>query len=117
MGCNCKGSNDFEYTEKTTKKTILDNILKYSFKTLAFLISLVLLPIIMIAIVWFLFDIIVLNKNVDLGRIVKIVAKNINRFNEDYEEEYDDDDDDEFEEINEEDYIALNVEDITEKTK
>lgn len=117
MGCNCKNSNDFEYTEKTTNKTILDNVVKYSFKTLAFLISLVLLPIIMIAIVWFLFDIIVLNKSVDLGRIVKIVAKNIKNFNEDYDDEDYDEDDDEFEEINEEDYIALNVEDITDKTK
>jgi hypothetical protein len=115
MGCNCKNSNDFEYTEKTTNKTIFETIVKYSLKSLAFLLTLVLLPIIMIAIVWFLFDIIVLNKTVDLGRIVRVVAKNIGRFNED-DEDYDDDDDD-FEEINEEDYIALNVEDITEKTK
>jgi hypothetical protein len=116
MGCNCKNSNNFEYTEKTTNKTIFETILKYSFKSLAFLISLVLLPVIMIAIVWFLFDIIVLNKNVDLGRIVKIVAKNTSRFNEDYEKESEEDDDN-FEEINEEDYIALNVEDITHKYK
>lgn len=117
MGCNCKNSDDFEYTEKTTNKTIFENILKYSFKILAFSISMVLLPIIVMAIIWFLFDIIVLNKNVDLGRIVRIVAKNINRFNEDYEEDEEDDFEDEFEEINEDDYIALNVEDITDKTK
>ena len=116
MGCNCKSSNSFEYTEKTTNKTIVENILKYFFKTLVFSLALVLLPIIMIAIVWFLFDIIVLNKNVDLGRIVNVLAKNIKKFNEDYEED-DDEDDDEFEELNEEDYIALNVEDITDKTK
>ena len=119
MGCNCKNSNNFEQTEETNNKNILENVLKYFFKSLGFIVSLILLPIIIGAVIWFLFDVIVLNKNVDLGRIVKLVAKNIKKFNED-SDEYDDDeedDDDEFEELNEEDYIALNVEDITDKTK
>ena len=117
MGCNCKGSNDFEYKEKSdNNNSVTQKITKYFFKTLAFSICLVFLPLIMLAIVWFLFDILVLNKNVDLGRIVRIVAKNIKRFNEDYDED-DDDDFDEDDNFDEDDYIMLNVEDITDKTK
>jgi hypothetical protein len=72
----------------------------------------------MLVIAWFLFDTIVLNKNVDLGRLVNVVANNIKKFNEEYDEDEEyDEEDDEDEEYDEEDYIALNVEDITDKIK
>lgn len=120
MGCNCKGSNDFEYNEKTSDMSIAQNIIKYAIKSLAFSIALLFLPIIMLGVIWFLFDIIVLNKNVDLGRIVKLVAKNIKKFNEGYDEDEDDDEDEDYEdedEFNEENYVTVNVEDITDKMK
>ena len=114
MGCNCKNSNSFEYNETKEKQSIFKNIIKYFFKVIGFLFLMLFLPIIMLVIIWFLFDIIVLNKNVDLGKLVKTIATKIKIFNENNGDDYDEEDD-EF--LNEENYIALNVEDITNKTK
>ena len=117
MGCNCKDSNNFEYDGKVNDLSITQNIIKYTIKTLAFLLSLIFLPIIMIGVIWFLFDILVLNKNVDLSKVVSILAKNIKKFNEDYDDYDDYNDYDDYDDYDEEDYVTINVEEITDKTK
>ena len=73
----------------------------------------ILLPIIMLAIIWFIFELIILNKEVDIKRIVKVLSSKIKPFNEgfDEDEEYDEEDDED--EFTEENYEMIDVEDIT----
>jgi len=71
----------------------------------------------MLAIVWFMFDTIVLNTEVDLTKIMdKFITKAKFFNNDDDEEDYDDDYVD-IDTLTENDVIALNVEDITNKSK
>jgi hypothetical protein len=68
----------------------------------------------MIAIIWFMFELFLLNKEIDMKKIVTVLSSKIRPFNEGYEEEYeDDDDDDDDDEFNEENYEMVDVEDIT----
>lgn len=115
MGCNCKSgaSGSTSSTENTESKSIVQIGLKYSAKIIGFLIGILLLPLIILGIVWFMFDTIVLNKEVDLTIILKKIVK-INKvvFQDDDEDEEDVDDDDEEFEDDEDDYITENVEEI-----
>ena len=120
MGCNCKTSNSSpRIGENVKKEKPLQLILKYIAKTIGFIIALVLLPIIMLIIIWFMFDTIILNKEVDLRIILDKFVKHEKFFNSNYEEEDDDeeDDDDDYEDLTEDDVVMLNVEDITKKSK
>lgn len=115
MGCNCK-KNGFEITEKTdfsklTNKEKGKLVLHYFFKVIGFFIGVLLLPIINIAIIWFMFNTIVLTKEVS---VVKLLNKYFSgEKNED--DDYDDYDDEDFENLTEDDVIMVDVEDITEK--
>lgn len=120
MGCNCKSSNLSPINgENIIKEKPLQLTLKYVAKTIGFLIALALLPIIMVVIIWFMFDVIILNKNVDLRIILDKFIKHEKYFNSNYEDDddEDDDDDDEDEYLTEDDVVMLNVEDITNKSK
>jgi hypothetical protein len=54
-----------------------------------------------------------LNKEIDMKKIVRVMSSKIKPFNEGYEEEDDDYDDDEDDEFIEENYEMVDVEDIT----
>ena len=111
MACNCKTSGASKSSTGEIKpKSVVDNGLKYSAKIIGFLIGILFLPFIMLGIVWFMFDIIVLNKEVDLTIILKKIVKINKAILEDDEEEEDDDYEDLDE--NEIDYITENVEEI-----
>lgn len=113
--CNCKISENNKDIQKIESKSIIQNILKYFAKILGFLIGMILLPLMVIGIIWFMFDIMVLNKNVDLTIFFKKIVK-INKVIFEDEDDNDDDDDDnddeEEEEYGDNVYITENVEEI-----
>ena len=115
MGCNCKTKNGFEMPEKTNFSKLTNNeksklIVHYFFKVIGFILGVLLLPIINIAIIWFMFNTIVLTKDVN---VVKLLNKYFTAKKDDDDD--DDEDDDDFEDLTEDDVIMVDVEDITEK--
>ena len=120
MGCGCKTNTKYESNYDSSNKRPNNNKITSGYsifliRVLAFILSLFLLPIIMIAIIWFMFELFLLNKEIDMKKIVTVLSSKIRPFNEGYEEEYDDDDyeNDDDDEFNEENYEMVGVEDIT----
>ncbi len=110
MGCNCKVSgNKSEIVPKIKNsveaKSNIQNFIHYSAKIIGFLIGVVLIPFISIAIIWFMFDTIVLSKEVDISFLLKKIIKVNKVIMTD-----DDDEDDEEEFDYEEEYITENIE-------
>lgn len=109
MGCNCKTSND-QYSigpeVNLTKK-----ITNYTLRSVVFLFSLILLPIILCVSVWFMFRTLVLNKDINIIEVLTILANKLTVKKDD------EDDDDEEDEYNEDDYELMDVEYITNETK
>ena len=107
MGCNCKkDGNEYSVASDVnlTKRTI-----NYSLRIIMFSLSLLTLPIIVIASIWILFRTFVLNKDVNITGILKFMVKafkNVNNSNDD-----DDDDDDYYDD--EDEYELMDVENIT----
>jgi len=99
MGCGCKNTkNDSIESVKTARSWSESNkttsVIKYGFKIFGFLIALLTLPFIVLAIIWFMFDLIVLNREVDIAKLTKVLATKIkfandtnNSEDEDYEDE------------------------------
>ncbi len=118
MGCNCKTSGDnnvketVKLSELSTKQKI-NLFLFYLAKTIGFLVGVALLPIINLGIIWFMFNTLVLTKEVDIKKIVSDLIGN--KFNKKDDDE--DDEDDDFENLTEDDVIMVDVEDITEEIK
>jgi hypothetical protein len=75
MSCNCKKPIDDKTNLPNEKNTLSGNIVKYFLKTIAFLISILLLPVFNLVLIWFLFQTLVLNKNVDLRVLSKKFIK------------------------------------------
>lgn len=115
MGCKSCKSSGIMNPDIKTDENLVGSIIKYSVKTLGFLIGIALLPLINLAIIWFMFETIVLNKDIDLRSVINkyITDKKIKKEEEEEDEEDDDDDYD----LTEDDVIMLNVEDITNKSK
>ncbi len=111
MGCNCKVSNSNskgQGQDNSKREPAFQNFVKYSAKIIGFLIGMVLMPIIVVAIIWFMFDIMVLNKEVDLRKVLmKIIKINKAIMTEDVEEDEDYENEGDF--LLEE-YITENVE-------
>jgi len=131
MGCGCKtgekpnvnlssktnNSNDIDKNVKNKKLSIF---LTYTAKIIGFFVGVLLLPLINIAIIWFMFRTLVLNKEVDLKLLFSRMmrSKKIKDLAKDDEDFYDeDDDDDDFENLTENDVIMVDVDDITAKNK
>ena len=117
-GCNCKTKDGFEIPEKTNFSKLTNKekgklVVHYFFKVIGFIIGILLLPIINIAIIWFMFNTIVLTKDVN---VVKLLNKYFTSKKDDDDEDDDEDEDDvDFEDLTEDDVIMMDVEDITEK--
>jgi hypothetical protein len=107
MSCGCKIKKT-DLDKKTIKNVKPLNIVKYSFKIVGFLIALLTIPFIVLYSIWFMFDLIVLNNQVDMQKATKALVAKIKFANED-NNNYDDD----FEEIDDNEYIAVDVEDIS----
>jgi hypothetical protein len=114
MSCNCKSVNNLETSEnvrflKTNNKEKIKLIGHYILKMVGFIIGILLLPLINVAIVIFMFNTIVLTKEVNMVKIIK-------RFtNHKFNNNYDEDDEDDFDNLTEDDVVMLDVEDITKK--
>jgi hypothetical protein len=107
-GCNCK-TNNYKTNQKSLNNTLTKNKTNIILRIIAFSLGLLFLPIIMLAVIWFMFELLMLNKEVDMKKIVTVLSSKIKPFNEDYEDyEYEEDD-----EFTEENYEMLDVEEIT----
>ena len=113
MGCNCKGSNNFELIENKETAPLGKQILNYSLKTLTFLFMVAMLPIINLFIIWFIFKTLVLSENVDIKPLLYAIGK---KFKENADDEVDIDDE-EFDSLTEDDVVMIGVDDITKKSK
>jgi hypothetical protein len=130
MGCGCKKNGKYEPRSKSSIDNSINDETKFRpggsanvvLRILAFILMVCTLPIIIVAIIWFMFDLLILNKEMDMKRIVRGLTSKIKPFNEGYEEDedYEDDDDDDYDdddEFNEENYEMIDVEDITPVTR
>jgi hypothetical protein len=131
MGCGCTKNgkyepildNSIDNLNNGENKTTFSGSTNIILRILAFILMLGTLPIIMVAIIWFMFELLILNKEMDMKRIVRGLTAKIKPFNEGYveNEDYDDEDDDEDYdddvEFNEENYEMVDVDDITPVTR
>ena len=104
MGCNCK--NDGNQYSVSSDVNLTKRILNYSLRIIMFSLSLLTLPIIVIASIWILFRTLVLNKDVNITGMLKFMVKafkNANNSNDDDDDYYDDEDE----------YELMDVENIT----
>ena len=123
MGCGCKTKKGVDTpinNENKPKINIMANIIHYSIKLIGFGIGLILLPIIVLMIIYYMFKLIVLNKDIDikplfvsLSKFMKQVGKD--NAKDDDEDDDDDDDDTEWEEIDPNEFELIGVDDITNK--
>jgi hypothetical protein len=123
MGCGCNTKNakkaDALAPIEFSKIDFLDIIVKIFTKTVGFSLAVLTMPIISAFVLFFMFEMLVLNKQVDLKKLVTGVSSKLSFMNESFdpfdnedddEEEIDDDD----EEFDEDEFDAINVEEITE---
>ncbi len=113
MGCNCKSQNIDDILNVDRPKLSIGKLIgKYTLKILSFLLMIAMLPLINIAIIWFMFKTLVLNQDVNIKPLLLALG---NQFKEkDNDEEIDEE---EFDELTEDDVIMVDVEDITKKSK
>lgn len=74
MSC-CKNKNVDSLIENTASSSNINIILKYFLKIFGFLVILISLPIINLVIIWFIFNILVLNKKTDVKPILTSLGK------------------------------------------
>lgn len=107
MGCGCKSGVDSSEEKKDIKSLPTKN---YFVKWLVFTVLVLVSPIFLGIIIWVLFRTLILDKELD---ILPLILKLINKDNP--KEDIDDDED--IDGVDEEDLIAINVEDISNKYK
>jgi hypothetical protein len=115
MGCGCKSDNKIDsmlsQKENNTGKSVTKNVGKYILKSLAFLLMLVALPLINLYIIWLMFRMLVLNKDIEIEPLLTAIGMKFKAKDDDEEEEYA-----EYDYIKD-DLVVVNVEDITKKSK
>lgn len=129
MGCSCKKgvtpnvnvNDNNDYGDENVKHKNLSLVLTYTAKLIGFFAGILLLPLINIAIIWFMFNTLVLTKEVDVKLLFSRMMrskklKDLAKDDEDFEDD-DDDEIDDFENLTEDDVIMVDVEDITPKSK
>lgn len=113
MGCNCKnGSNINELMGDGKTSSMTQTVIKYSLKIMGFLLLLLALPLINIYIVWLMFDMLVLNNNVDIKPLLLALGKKFEVKEEEDDEELTEE---EFMELTEDDVVLLDSNEIIEK--
>jgi len=111
MSCNCKSDkkmNDY-LKDGESSESLSQVMLKYIFKSLVFLLLLVTLPIIVLFIIWFMFKMIVLNKEVNVKPLLVAIGKKFQQPMDDHEDDY--------EILTEDEVVMVDVEDITNRSK
>lgn len=122
MGCGCNTKNakktDALGPIELSKLNFLDIIVKIFTKTVGFSLAVLTMPIISAFVLFFMFEMLVLNKQVDLKNLITGVSKKLSFMNESFDPFDNEDDDDEVydedEEFDEDEFDAINVEEITE---
>lgn len=112
-GCNCKSEKNIDsYLSDgpKIKEKLGPKIVTYIFKTLAFILMLAALPIINLFIIWFIFKMLILNKDVNIKPLLKSIGEKFKVVDSD-------DDDEDYDNLTEEDVVMVEVEDITNKSK
>ena len=112
MGCNCKNKNvlNGDNSSNEGKNALWVSIIEYSTKTLIFLLSLVfIIPIINAYLIYLLFKMVVLNKNIDAVDMLNSIIKLGKRLNVDEDEE----EDEEEEDYDEDELVLTEYEDIS----
>lgn len=110
MGCNCKSDNQYSVDSDIKLNKKIGN---YTLRFIVFTLSLLLTPIFIGVMVFFLFRTIVLNKNFD---VQKTISSLIEKF-KNSDKDDDDDDDDSYEEFNQDELELMDVEYIKNKIK
>lgn len=113
MGCCKKGQNMETILENNDNEALGGGqlVLKYILKVFGFLILLLTLPIINLVIIWYMFSMLVLNKNIDVKPLLLAIGAKFKP------EDKDVDDNDELEVLTTEDVILMDVEDVTNLSK
>jgi hypothetical protein len=117
-GCKAKKGEDLSINDKNKPKVnIMVNIIYYSIKVIGFLVAMILLPILMLVIAYYMFNLIVMTKGIDIKPLFSSVAKFMKKVGEDNKDDDDDDDDDdtEWEEIDPDELELIGVDDLTNK--
>jgi hypothetical protein len=96
--------------ENEKPQNLAQNLTKYTLKILGFLFMMILLPIINLAIIWYIFKMFVLNEKVDIKPLLMAIGTKYKPKDED--EEIDEDD---YDSLTDDDVILVNAEDITNK--
>ena len=90
MGCNCKKESVSENDDNVKSfKFSISKIIEYTVRVFGFLLSLIITPVILLIVIWFMFKMLVLNQNFDLKETFKKYLKI-----DDNDDDDDDDDDD-----------------------
>jgi hypothetical protein len=113
MGCNCKADkniDDISNEVANPNESLGPKIIKYFFKSLAFLLMIVALPIINLFIIWFIFKMLILNKDINIKPLLKNIGDRFKPID-------DDEDEDEYDNLTENDVVMMGVEDITNRSK
>ena len=112
MGCNCKNKNvlDVNGSSNQERNAIWVSVIEYSVKVIFYVLGLLLLiPVINFYLVYLLFKLVVLNKNVDTLDMLNSVIKLGKRLNRDEDEEEDEDEEYEEDELTLTDYEDISI--------
>lgn len=104
MSCNCK--NSAQAQQINDNRTTGVKVTHYILKTFAFLLMIVLLPVINLFLIYFMFKTLVLSKEVDIKPLLLAIGKK-------FKEKDEDDDEIDYETLTTEDVVMVDVEDIT----
>ena len=113
MSCNCKNTASIDHLLETDGINSLpkgEMIFKYTLKVMAFLMLVILLPILNLYIIWIIFNVLVLNKSLDIMPLLMKIGNKFKDNNDDDDEIFMGDD---YDNITEDDVILLDTVDIT----
>ena len=97
--------------QSQNKNSVSHSVIKYTLKILGFLLLVAALPLINVYIIWIMFKMLVLNKNIDVKPLLLAIGS---KFKQKHDED-DEIDEEEYDTLTENDVVLLDVEDITNK--
>lgn len=110
-GCGCKSENTV--VENNGEFNLKETLSGYPLKMIVFLLALITVPFIMVMVIYFMFNTLVLNKDVDIKPLLLMIG---NKFKPNDDDDYDDDEDDEdINELTYDDVVVYGVEEIERK--
>jgi hypothetical protein len=114
MGCGCKkdSNNGLTLSDSVSEKNKNQKIVEYIPRTFLFIFSLIIVPLIIPAVIWLLFKTIVLSDSIDVLPALKILGLKLKKMTNSEDDDEDDEDEDEVgeeEELNEENYELIDV--------